>query len=295
MSADDIEAINVYFQSQNTKTPEAAKLKQSWIQWYNGLNFITKALDSTSEEAANRRNIFNAANLQPVNLTDAVDLTQDQKIDRQAAIAQSKDLSPAQKTAALKKNPTIPTTKGVPAGSVSHATIKQGSSGADVSAWQVVIGVNPDGKFGPGTANATKKWQKDHGLTADGVVGPKTWSAALGKTVQEAPSLISSFFPPVSPSFAPPKAAQAPLISPSPAVHAAAVAKNPIPQPPVKTLPVISSGTTVASMAMHTPKQKAVAAAIIAAPSTAGWFLGGPVGAVIGAGLGTLVEVFGIK
>ena len=45
--------------------------------------------------------------------------------------------------------------------------------------WQKIIGVTPDGQFGPNTAAATKTWQGQHGLTADGVVGPKTWAAAL--------------------------------------------------------------------------------------------------------------------
>lgn len=35
-----------------------------------------------------------------------------------------------------------------------------------------------DGKFGPGTASATRKWQSRYGLTADGRVGPNTWGRA---------------------------------------------------------------------------------------------------------------------
>lgn len=35
-----------------------------------------------------------------------------------------------------------------------------------------------DGKFGSGTAEATKKWQTRYGLTADGKVGDKTWDKA---------------------------------------------------------------------------------------------------------------------
>ena len=80
-----------------------------------------------------------------------------------------------------------------PVGSVSttHATIKQGSTGPDVMLWQTIIGVTADGKFGPGTAAATKTWQASKGLTADGIVGPQSWSKALslpGITVASVPT-----------------------------------------------------------------------------------------------------------
>jgi peptidoglycan hydrolase-like protein with peptidoglycan-binding domain len=188
MATDDIEAINVYIRGQYPKTPEAVKLQANWSFWYNGLNFITKSLDSTLTEANNRRNIYNAANLQPLNLDIAADLTPEQKIQRQAAIAASPALSPTQKAKAIAKSPNTPTSLGAKAGSASHATIRQGSKGNDVIAWQKILGLSADGKFGPGTFAATKKFQSAHGLTPDGVVGSKTWSAALGTTVQEAPT-----------------------------------------------------------------------------------------------------------
>jgi peptidoglycan hydrolase-like protein with peptidoglycan-binding domain len=59
----------------------------------------------------------------------------------------------------------------------AFATIKLGSTGPDVAAWQKVLGVAADGKFGPQTDAATRSWQRAHGLTPDGVVGPKTWAA----------------------------------------------------------------------------------------------------------------------
>ena len=62
---------------------------------------------------------------------------------------------------------------------VGHPTIRQGSRGPDVVAWQNVIGIKADGNFGPGTRKATIDWQRAHGLTADGVVGQATWSASF--------------------------------------------------------------------------------------------------------------------
>ncbi len=64
-----------------------------------------------------------------------------------------------------------------------HAEIRQGSpSSGDVVLWQTIIGVTPDGQFGPATAAATKAWQSAHGLSADGIVGPNTWAAAMGSS-----------------------------------------------------------------------------------------------------------------
>lgn len=67
-------------------------------------------------------------------------------------------------------------------------TIKQGSTGPDVIAWQNIIGVKADGKFGPQTAAATKAWQKAHGLTPDGIVGPLTWAAASQSATPDQPA-----------------------------------------------------------------------------------------------------------
>lgn len=61
---------------------------------------------------------------------------------------------------------------------VKRATIRRGSLGADVKAWQTIIGVKADGSFGPATHEATKAWQEAHGLVGDGIVGAKSWAAA---------------------------------------------------------------------------------------------------------------------
>jgi hypothetical protein len=55
----------------------------------------------------------------------------------------------------------------------------QGSQGQTVAMWQTVIGVVPDGSFGPETDRLTREWQQAHGIDPDGVVGPLTWSEAM--------------------------------------------------------------------------------------------------------------------
>jgi peptidoglycan hydrolase-like protein with peptidoglycan-binding domain len=65
-------------------------------------------------------------------------------------------------------------------------TIRQGSSNENVRLLQYILNyiaefydtvpsVTEDGKFGSGTANAVKEFQRNFGLTADGIVGPATW------------------------------------------------------------------------------------------------------------------------
>jgi peptidoglycan hydrolase-like protein with peptidoglycan-binding domain len=74
----------------------------------------------------------------------------------------------------------------------AFSTIKLGSSGPDVQAWQNVLGIAADGKFGPQTDAATRAWQRSHGLTADGVVGPQTWAASGSISSTSVPSAPSS-------------------------------------------------------------------------------------------------------
>lgn len=50
---------------------------------------------------------------------------------------------------------------------------------ADVALLQTIVGVTPDGLFGPNTQAAVKRFQSAHGLAADGIAGPKTWAVAV--------------------------------------------------------------------------------------------------------------------
>ncbi len=64
----------------------------------------------------------------------------------------------------------------------SWNTLRRGSKGPDVAAWQSVLIASghslypfgPDGDFGGLTERKTKLWQEERGLTADGIVGAKT-------------------------------------------------------------------------------------------------------------------------
>jgi hypothetical protein len=60
----------------------------------------------------------------------------------------------------------------------TRSTIRLGSTGTDVAAWQVLVNARPDGQFGPKTEAATKAWQQARGLVADGVVGERSWRLA---------------------------------------------------------------------------------------------------------------------
>jgi len=55
--------------------------------------------------------------------------------------------------------------------------VRKGSRGTTVKKLQTMLGLDADGKFGPGTEKAVKAWQSDNGIEADGMVGVKTLAA----------------------------------------------------------------------------------------------------------------------
>ena len=61
--------------------------------------------------------------------------------------------------------------------SLVRGTIKKGSSGPDVEAWQKVVKVPVTGTFDSVTYDATVAYQKSKGLDSDGIVGPMTWGS----------------------------------------------------------------------------------------------------------------------
>jgi murein DD-endopeptidase MepM/ murein hydrolase activator NlpD len=65
-------------------------------------------------------------------------------------------------------------TKAAP---VTRATVRAGTTGADVRYLQTKLGITADGIFGRQTQAAVKAYQQASGLVVDGIVGPKTWAA----------------------------------------------------------------------------------------------------------------------
>ena len=69
---------------------------------------------------------------------------------------------------------------------VDLKTLKRGSEGSQVKAWQRILrgygydSCAVDGDFGAATERCTRDWQGKQGLTADGVVGKCSWGKALG-------------------------------------------------------------------------------------------------------------------
>lgn len=57
---------------------------------------------------------------------------------------------------------------------VPERMLRYGMQGEDVKELQRLLGINPDGDFGPKTEAAVRRFQKDNGLAVDGVAGPVT-------------------------------------------------------------------------------------------------------------------------
>ncbi len=74
-------------------------------------------------------------------------------------------------------------------------TIRRGSSGDAVTAWQGVLGIEVTGVFDYTTEEVTRAWQAQRGLEPDGIVGPKTWSAAGVATPTLTADIDDDFFP----------------------------------------------------------------------------------------------------
>ena len=65
---------------------------------------------------------------------------------------------------------------------VERPLLKRGSKDTEaIKELQGLLGIEPDGKFGPGTKKAVREFQQSRGLEADGHVGNYTWEALVDK------------------------------------------------------------------------------------------------------------------
>lgn len=70
--------------------------------------------------------------------------------------------------------------------------LRRGTRGDTVKKMQKALGIDADGKFGPGTEKAVKAFQKENGLAEDGMAGPKTIAAMELFKEAEAKAVLSS-------------------------------------------------------------------------------------------------------
>ena len=74
-------------------------------------------------------------------------------------------------------NSVAETNPAQPPADQTFETVRMGSVGEWVSKLQTALEIQVDGKFGPGTDAALRKFQQEEGLTADGIAGRNTYRA----------------------------------------------------------------------------------------------------------------------
>jgi putative chitinase len=68
--------------------------------------------------------------------------------------------------------------------------LKIGSTGDDVKKLQTILGLTPDGSFGPITERTLKKWQSRNNLPPDGIAGDAVWGILFPGTASPVASSI---------------------------------------------------------------------------------------------------------
>jgi len=70
--------------------------------------------------------------------------------------------------------------------------LKIGSTGENVRLLQEVLGLVPDGNFGPKTELAVKAYQTKNKMVVDGIVGPKTWKSLIPPSSDSSESVLDT-------------------------------------------------------------------------------------------------------
>lgn len=198
MQADDMSAINDYFNRMPGKTQAGKDAKASWSAWWNGLSFMSKSFSSdTLTEATKRRIAFDAANGEVARQNDGGLTPEESAYFANMPSVDVTGLTPdAAKAKVAAANAKVNVSPPASLLAIQYGSLRQGSKGDAVKKWQSILGVKADGIYGPATAAATKKWQTEHAIKADGVVGPATWTAALG-TSGKAKDAVTSLLVPI--------------------------------------------------------------------------------------------------
>jgi peptidoglycan hydrolase-like protein with peptidoglycan-binding domain len=173
-NAEDIDAINVYMQSQRSKTGNYPGLQtqlDSWDNWYSNQDWVTKMYDSSLNTAKARRNEVKSIVDTGVPWTPVEELppvydpaTETITIGDQVIRTTGPSVVSANQ----------PVTKGV--GTVAVLASKPSVTEA-TKIWQSKINAPITGIFEATTQVATENWQSQHGISPDGVVGDDTWFA----------------------------------------------------------------------------------------------------------------------
>jgi len=193
-NAEDFDAIKSYFSGQTPKTAKGVDIKTSFNAWTPSVSTFLGVSDSDLTKAKSLRDDYNTAEMPAA--TAAVKAspgltTAETKYVLGMPVVNTTGMTPEQAHQAVwsAKSATPPppnsafaTGQKTSVAATSHKTVKQGmndsKTSTDVAAWQKILGINADGKFGAQTTAATKTWQKNHGLKEDGIVGPTTWAKA---------------------------------------------------------------------------------------------------------------------
>lgn len=294
--AEDMIAVNDYFQRIPAKTPEAQQHKTAWNAWFPKLGWYDKNFNAKIwDDARARRNAFNLANA----------VTQAEKIQVEHVIntgITTEDLQkkPAAVIAAKReelKEKVKEINKEVIATNAPMGTIRQGASGSTVARWQSFLNTQGnslvvDGKFGPGTAAATVKYQKANGLTADGVVGPNTWAKAFpAVNIPKPPTQAAVMTETIKQVFVPVQSAPKPTAAPKIATTAPRPAQpipKSVPKPAAQVAPTVTNPSPVTTAIKST-------ATHMEAGFLTGWNKLPLWGKITAVGLGIGAVLFGIK
>jgi len=115
---------------------------------------------------------------------------------RRAEARKARSRSRRRKTSAIVAAATLTFAAG---GALAHDNIGSTSvhaAGSTVSRLQSMLGITPDGVYGPNTRRAVRNYQRNHGLTVDGIAGPVTLaSLGLAGSAPATPSATTTSAP----------------------------------------------------------------------------------------------------